>query len=167
MKSLFCCYQTEGFASAEATKGLCGRPLDSFAPLLDKQIGFPAMIISLAHLETLRKPPLVYNSTNFSIPHVQRDYHPKPCVPSARWGRPCEASATEIIRYGGTGGRHPLMHAWRPPGGFCYFSPRRKVASITNQERKRRTVSSPKPLPTNPKKPALMKPPSLISAPLF
>ncbi len=105
-----------------------------------KQVGFPAMIISLAHLETIRKPPLVYNSTNFSIPHIQRDYHPKPCVPSARWGRPCEASATELIRYGGSGGRHPLMHAWRPPGGFCYFSPRRKVAPITNQERRKKST---------------------------
>ncbi len=57
-------------------------------------------------------------------------------IPSARWNRPCEASAVKLLRYGGAGGRHPRMHAWRPPGGFCFFSPRRKEASIANQEKR-------------------------------
>ncbi len=80
--------------------------------------------------------PLANNSTYSSVPHVQRDYVPKLCHPSARWGRPYEASAVKLLRYGGSGGRHPLMHAWRPPGGFCFFLPRRKEAFITNHVKK-------------------------------
>ncbi len=63
-------------------------------------------------------PVHAYNKNKFSFPHDRPSLSPTAVFAIRSWSRPCEASAGKPNRHGGSGGRHPRMQAWRPPGRF-------------------------------------------------
>ncbi len=110
----------------------------------DNNKSCPFGIISLAHLETLRKPPLDYNSTNFSIPHVQRVYDPTRRKSERAVGSPLRGQRDRAYSIRGVR-RPPPPHArLAAPGRLLLLFAETKSSAYHKSRKKEKNIFFPK-----------------------